>query len=179
MATRLSFDEINPLLDGYKALGGLKANKNQYIDSVLDLLIMAYVWGETDAADSVGGEANPDPKRMMEVIYRPVAGEDFVERLDKYSDEDDYGSAKRVMETDVHRVYNEAAYGYAAEHGATRKTWHTMRDDRVREAHDWLEGVSVPMDGKFYTDGDEARYPGDFESAALNVNCRCYVTYTK
>lgn len=177
MSTRLSFDEINPLLDAYKGLGGLKENKGRFIDAVLDMLIMGYVWGETDAAESMGKAASPDSRKMMEVIYRPVAGKDFVDRLDEYAEADDYESAKRVMETDLHRVYNEAAYDFASSNGAKTKTWHTMRDDRVREYHEYLEGSTVPVDAKFYTDGDEARYPGDFNSAELNVNCRCYLTY--
>lgn len=180
MATRLSFDEIDPLLEEYRILGGLKENANRFIDDVLDMLIMGYVWGETDADEQLGGRGtiDPDSRRMMEVIFREVAGEDFEDRLRKYAEADDYESAKRVMETDLHRVYNEAAAAYAGEHGATKKTWHTMRDPRVREAHDWLEGSTAPIDGKFYVDGDEARYPGDFESAELNVNCRCYLTYS-
>lgn len=177
MNTRLSFDEINPLLDGYRHIGGLKENKNDFIDAVLDMLIIAYAWGESDAADALGGTVEDDPRRMMSVIFEKVAGEDFEDRLSKYAGADDYEAAKRVMETDVHRVYNEASFDYAERHGAKTKTWHTMRDDRVREYHEYLEGATVPIDGKFYTDNDEARYPGDFASAELNVNCRCYLSY--
>ena len=59
------------------------------------------------------------------------------------------------------------------------KTWETMKDDRVRDEHQYLDGVSVGINDRFYTDdGDSAMYPGDFENPALNINCRCYVVLT-
>lgn len=55
-----------------------------------------------------------------------------------------------------------------------------MEDDKVRDTHDYLEGMSVGIDEEFYTyDGDHALYPGGFENAQNNVNCRCFLTYTK
>ena len=56
------------------------------------------------------------------------------------------------------------------------KQWRTMLDDRVRETHDFLEGATVPVDARFYTnDGDSARFPGDFMLVENNANCRCLI----
>lgn len=58
-------------------------------------------------------------------------------------------------------------------------TWATMRDDRVRETHDYLEGMTQLFGRRFYSfDGDSARFPGDFSLPDNNVNCRCHLNYT-
>lgn len=58
------------------------------------------------------------------------------------------------------------------------KVWATMEDERVRETHNFLDGVSVPLGTLFVAiDGDSARYPGDFTKAENNTNCRCTLTY--
>jgi hypothetical protein len=54
-----------------------------------------------------------------------------------------------------------------------KKRWITAEDDRVRDAHRWLDGIAVPLDEKFYVDGDSAYAPGGFSLPELNVNCRC------
>ena len=54
----------------------------------------------------------------------------------------------------------------------------TMEDERVRETHNFLDGVGVPLGTLFVAiDGDSARYPGDFAKAENNTNCRCTLTY--
>jgi uncharacterized protein with gpF-like domain len=60
--------------------------------------------------------------------------------------------------------------------GATAKRWRTMNDDRVRDTHDYLEGMVVPFSERFYSyDGDSAEYPGGFALPENNINCRCVV----
>lgn len=84
----------------------------------------------------------------------------------------------RIAETETHRDANTAALETATRAGATSKTWVTMLDDRVRDTHIPLEGVSVPIDAEFYTwDGDHAQAPGLFEFAENNINCRCELLF--
>ena len=84
----------------------------------------------------------------------------------------------RIAETETHRDANTAALETATRAGATSKTWMTMLDDRVRDTHVPLEGVSVPIDAEFYTwDGDHAQAPGLFEFAENNINCRCELLF--
>ena len=53
-----------------------------------------------------------------------------------------------------------------------------MLDDRVRDTHDYLEGVEVGLDDEFYTYlGNKAMFPGQFGVAEEDVNCRCWVTF--
>ena len=75
---------------------------------------------------------------------------------------------------------DEAKLNTAAKLGATEKTWHTMGDNKVRDTHAPLDGVSAPINGQFYTwDADSAPAPGQFEKADNNVNCRCWLTFSK
>lgn len=61
----------------------------------------------------------------------------------------------------------------------TVKTWRTKKDERVRDTHRFLEGVTIPIDQRFWTiDGDSAMTPGGFATAQENVNCRCFLVYS-
>lgn len=92
----------------------------------------------------------------------------------------------RLAETEAHRVLNEAILDSALEYAKNNpdttvtKTWATMLDDRVRETHDYLEGVTVPVDSRFYTfDGDSAMAPGGFSKPQNSINCRCILRINK
>jgi hypothetical protein len=52
-----------------------------------------------------------------------------------------------------------------------------MKDDRVRDPHVYMEGMTVGLDDEFYTyTGDTTKYPGGFGVPELDINCRCYIT---
>ena len=86
----------------------------------------------------------------------------------------------RIVDTESHRIANEAALKTAGKAGATNKKWVTMLDEKVRDTHAYLEGQTVPYDADFYTyDGDHARAPGLFTLPENNINCRCELQFTK
>ena len=63
------------------------------------------------------------------------------------------------------------------------KTWHTMEDERVRVAHQAMDGERVPINEPFFMDGYELMYPRDVETdpnipPQYIVNCRCYLTFS-
>ena len=131
-------------------------------------------------------EINYSPQEMYEAIYKPVAGETFEERIDRRLREGtlDKETLSRIIDTDYHRCEETGAYNTAQQYAESSgrqayKSWMTMMDSRVRETHWSIQSVEVPMDGRFYTfDGDSARFPGDFEFADNNINCRCWLHYT-
>ena len=85
----------------------------------------------------------------------------------------------RIAETETHRDANTAALETAQKAGAKNKTWVTMLDDKVRETHVYLEGMTVSIGDDFYTyDGDHAPAPGLFDLAENNVNCRCELVFS-
>ena len=86
---------------------------------------------------------------------------------------------RRIAETDATRIYNQGAVDAVVANGlqgSTSKRWRTMMDDRVRDTHDYLEGMVVPFSERFYTyDGDSAEFPGGFNLPENNIGCRCVV----
>ena len=69
----------------------------------------------------------------------------------------------------------------SADTGVTiRREWLTARDGEVRDAHRHLDGQTVNLGQPFVIQegeyaGRKAMNPGDFDAAALVVNCRCTV----
>lgn len=85
----------------------------------------------------------------------------------------------RIAETETHRDANTAALETATRAGATSKTWVTMLDDRVRDTHNYLEGVTVSINEDFYTfGGAHAQAPGMFGVPEEDVNCRCELLFS-
>ncbi|MFI9052542.1 phage portal protein [Streptomyces sp. NPDC053427] len=58
------------------------------------------------------------------------------------------------------------------------RTWVTRRDDRVRAAHEVVDGVTLPVNAPFDVDGFPMRFPGDqLAPLHLTINCRCRLRY--
>lgn len=186
--TLMPFDELNALRQSlvygqYTDDDG----KRRYVDTYADLedefediLIMSYILGSRAAGEMLGIEPPMDASTLDKVINKKVAGKTWRERLREQLDNG--GTVEdimRIAETESHRDTNEAIYEVAKGSGIQNlyKTWETMEDDRVREAHEEIQGQTVPFEDVFVTwDGHEARFPGDFDTAELNVNCRCYLS---
>lgn len=60
--------------------------------------------------------------------------------------------------------------------GAGTKTWHVTNPSVARPSHKRLNGVTVPIDGKF---SNGCRFPcdSDCSDASEVVNCHCFLTY--
>ena len=135
-------------------------------------LIYGYGWQSTEMEIGiVSVEWNGD----LETVNLEIAGQTFRDRI---LNEDTVDEILRVIDTEAVRDYNAGAYNAAKASGKPNlhKKWYTMRDDRVRDSHQYLEGMVVGIDDLFYTeDGDSAMYPGGFSLPENNVNCRCSV----
>lgn len=152
---------------------------DEYIDSVTELFEMDFFYGVSDLSMQLGKSLEPDFKVMEASINKVIDGKDYKQRIREYMADGTPADIARVIGTDAHRIYNEAMYETASMNGATKKTWNTMQDLRVRDSHDYLEGVTVPMDAEFYTyNGHKTFYPGEFGVAEEDVNCRCWLTYS-
>lgn len=188
-----------------------KHRKRDRIDEILEMLIMAYMFGNESANTMLFGPdivdtIDPDePNRPVRIdvddmnksVFKDIAGKDWEQRVSEYYDSDSgtVDDVIRVVDTDMNRVYNDSVLdvGEKANRGKVErtntdapvpdatgrvmKTWVTMADDRVRDTHDYLEGMSVPINERFFTfDNDYARYPGDFQLPQNNINCRCRIS---
>lgn len=179
-----ALDELNTLTStSYytAATDDLNARINQITDDVLSFLINAYTKGVTAAAIMLGYDLQADVGKMEEAIFLVIDGKTYADRVADHVLNNDLSGLQTLVESEFHRVYNAGTYDGANDYvnnggfGVT-KTWFTMLDDKVRGTHRYLEQQSIPLEQEFFTyDGDHASYPGGFERAENNVNCRCIV----
>lgn len=145
-------------------------------DDLEELLIMAYVMGSDYANRVLETEVDRDVSKMSSVINEPIEGKTWKDRVREHIAEGDFGMIETVIRTEADRVYNEAVEETAEETELPNvyKTWVTMHDDRVRDTHSYIEGLTIPLDKRFYTiDGDSALRPTGFTDAHNNIGCRC------
>lgn len=199
----MPFDELSVVSERIKADFQLtpeqrKAVKEDRMDEILELLILSYLYGNEAANDMLYRteietrmQSETETVRIVPIdtdsmngsVYRDIAGENWEQRVSDYYDSEDGTSDDviRVLDTDSHRIYNDAIEDVGERSsGRIYKTWETMLDDRVRDTHEWLQSVRVPLNERFYTyDGDSARYPGDFTLPQNNINCRCRISLSR
>ena len=172
---QLKFDQLNQLVDGWTETGedpkarekAYKKAKELFEDCLIGFLVDGYTLGLISL--NIDKEM-PDPYMFLNIEYDGVTIE---EKFRKYWETGDYESIKRLAESEANRMWNQGSLLT----GAKYKTWHTQMDERVRDEHWPLEGITVPIDGVFVTyTGDEGQGPGMFSQAYNNANCRCYLT---
>ena len=187
MASILPLDELNRLNTEIRERFGKeslqkrdKREKEDIIDELLDLFLLAYAMGNSVTNDNLSSDYAPSVDDVMKVVDAKVAGKTWRERVEDYFANGGTGEdIARIADTEMHRIANTAALDTAKYAGAKSKTWVTMLDDRVRDTHDYLEGETVGINDDFYTyDGDHASAPGLFELAENNVNCRCELLFS-
>lgn len=178
-----ALDELNILMAAswYSAEGDSAARAKQIADDLFSGLINAYALGVRSAASMLETELIVDLDEMEEAIFVLTEGKTFEDRVADHVESNSPGRLAALAESEFHRVYNRAVidggetYERRGNPGVT-KTWYTKLDSRVRDTHDYLEAMTVPLDQDFYTfDGDHAAYPGGFERVENNANCRCIV----
>ena len=151
-----------------------RKKRQEFCDWLEFILCHVYAYGWQGVEDILG-RIRVDWNGDTDTVNLEIAGKTFRDRvLDASTAEE----VLRVIDTEATRDYNAGAYNAAKASGreGLRKRWYTMRDDRVRDTHDYLEGMEVGIDDAFYTyDGDSAMYPGGFSLPENNVNCRCSV----
>lgn len=186
MASILPMDELNRIDSEIRERFGEESLQNRdkreeedIIDELLDLFLLAYAQANEVTNANLSSNWQPELDDVMKTVDEKVAGKTWKERVKDYFANGGTGAdIARIAETEMHRIANTAALETAKRGGATNKTWATMLDDKVRETHDYLEGVTVGIDDDFITsDGDHASAPGLFTLAQNNVNCRCELLF--
>ena len=184
------FDTLDAFLDGFRTRNFDRSTpqssqeEEDIIDELLDLYLLAFYEGSKDAAKELMIDVEPSTRDAQRVINQPIDGKTYRDRVKDYlngrmgeTTGTPAEAIARVAETDSVRIYNESKLETALKNGATEKTWKTMEDNRVRDTHVLLDGVTVPIDGYFYTyTGAKAQAPCQFGDASEDVNCRCYIT---
>ena len=186
MSSILPFDELNKFTvdlqerfpDGKLVV--TDSEEEDIIDELLDLFLLAYAMGNEVTNENLSSNWMPPVDEVMNTVNAKVAGKTWRERAEEYfSSGGTVDDLIRIAETETHRDANTAALDTAKKAGATSKTWITMLDDRVRDTHDYLEGVTVGIDEEFYTySGDHAPAPGMFGVPEEDINCRCELLFS-
>lgn len=180
----MPFDELNrleaALSDRFSDGTVKKEDLDEILDMMEDLFLLAYANGVESANLMLGADISADVSDVQGTVDRKIAGETWRDRVrDYFSNGGSVADIVRIAETETHRDYNEAALTTAKKAGAKSKTWMTMLDDRVRDQHQPLQSVTVPIDGTFVTwDGYETQAPGMFGVPELDVNCRCTLIFS-
>lgn len=185
--TIMPFDELNAFKEQlpihFDDAGHIRSKKDEedIIDELLDLFLLAYANGQTAVNDSLGSSEESSLSEVMSVVDRDIAGKTWRERVREYFDNGGtMDDIIRIAETETHRDSNEAAYTTAVKAGATTKEWHCMMLPTSRDTHIYLNGVSAPIDGEFYSfRGGSTMFPGQWGIAEEDCNCLCWLTYSK
>lgn len=184
MESILPFDELNAftvsIRERYADGILVKEDEEDIIDEMLDLFLLSYAQGTEVTNENLGYDFSPTAGDVSKTVNKRVAGKTWRERVKKYfSNGGTVDDIVRIAETEVHRDANTAALETAKKAGAKNKTWITMMDEKVRDTHQYLEGMTVGIDEDFWTyDNDHASAPGMFEFAENNVNCRCELLFS-
>ena len=189
MASILPFDELNKFTLKLRSMfpNGTLPNRKEYpevyediLDEMLDLFLLAYATGNSITNMNLGFDWTPTQDDAINIIDKEIAGKTWRERAEEYfSNEGTVDDLIRIAETETHRDANEAALATAKKAGAKNKTWITMLDEKVRDTHQYLEGMTVGINEDFWTyDNDHAPAPGMFDYAQNNVNCRCELVFS-
>jgi len=185
MASVLPFDELNRFVDSARERYGVeklpKEDKEDIIDELLDLFLLAYANGNEVTNARLSSDYTPTLDDVAETVDEEVAGKTWRERVEEYCDNG--GTVEdivRIAETETHRIANAAAFDTARKAGATSKTWHCMMLPTSRDTHIYLNGVTAPIDGEFYSfKGGSTQFPGQWGIAEEDVNCLCWLTFDK
>ena len=182
----MPFDELNKFkleLPRFFDESGKRIKSKEDYDSLLDmledLLFLAYANGVASTNLSLSSNIEPTLDEMLDVVEKKVAGKTWRERVrDYYENGGTQADIIRIAETEAHRDSNAGAYNAAKKAGAKTKTWHCMMLPTSRDTHIYLDGVTAPIDGEFYSfKGGSTQYPSEWGIAEEDINCLCWLTF--
>ena len=178
MSNIMQWDELNFLRQIATTFFSQKQKKkdiDHFCDYLEFVLCLVYAYGWKDAEEIVGIVPFVDGFDDKAVNLE-IGGKTFRDRITEDTTPDEI---LRLIDTEAHRGYNTGVYDAAATSGKTgiRKRWNTMKDDRVRDPHSYMEGMTVGLKDRFYTyTGDSTLFPGGFGVPDLDIGCRCWIT---
>lgn len=200
----MPFDELNKFkaaLPQYFEGGKIKADAfDSLLDMLEDLFLLSFANGVQSSNLALSSNIEPSVDDVERVVNKEIAGKTWRDRVQEYFDKARKGEIPltqgeqtdnaekgqtnltdaiiRIAETEAHRDSNAGAYEAAKAAGATEKTWHCMMLPTSRDTHVYLDGVTAPIDGEFYSfNGGSTKYPSEWGIAEEDINCLCWLTY--
>ena len=176
------WDELNLIREEARRVMALppaerKEQKERFCDYLEFVLDLVYAYGWQDAEKIVGIVPFKDGLDDK-CVNLEIDNKTWRERAEEYLDDGTEAEMLRLIDTESVRDYNTGVVDAGIQSGKqVTKRWNTMLDDKVRDTHDYLEGMEVNVNDLFYTyDGDSALAPGGFNLPENNINCRCWIT---
>lgn len=189
MNSILPFDELNSFnrqIEERFGTGNIaeiasKQDEEDIIDEMFELFLLSYARGAEAANISLSSSYVPPLDDVKRVLDAKIAGKTWEERVREYfSQGGTAADIKRIAETEAHRDSNAGAFETAKSVGAKEKVWHCMLLPTSRDTHVYLDGVSAPIDGEFYSYmGGSTKYPGQWGIAEEDINCLCWLTFKR
>ena len=180
----MPFDELNKFeaaLPDYFEDGKIKSKEDydSLLDMLEDLFLLAFANGVESSNLSLSSNYEPTLDEVLRTIDREIDGKTWRDRMrEHYENGGTLADVVRIAETETHRDSNAGAYEAAKAAGATEKVWHCMMLPTSRDTHIYLNGVSAPIDGEFYSfKGGSTKYPGEWGIAEEDCGCLCWLTY--
>ena len=109
---------------------------------------------------------------------------DAIESTQRHKDDPYYYSKDRARlcaEDQANFIYDGIDFADALENGYLFKTWETVGDNRVRESHIEVEGLTIPIDEPFSLQGGLMMAPHDASMGVSEdelIMCRCSLSYS-
>ena len=106
-----------------------------------------------------------------------------IEVLLRHRDEPYYFSedrARAIAENDSNSIWNYTEYEDAVKN-KKYKTWRTVMDNRVRDTHVVMNGVTIPINDVFHLEGGDCYFPRDSQlgmDESEIVSCRCSLSFS-
>lgn len=116
-----------------------KRRKRDRIDEILEMLIMAYMFGNESANTMLFGPdivdtIDPDePNRPVRIdvddmnksVFKDISGKDWEQRVSEYYDSDSgtVDDVIRVVDTDMNRIYNDSVLDVGEKANSGRVEW--------------------------------------------------------
>ena len=147
---------------------------NEFNSTTQDQIVQALV-----AASSLGSDADSDGDVdiLLKVYLAYVLIRAVFRRLRQKR-------KKLVVDTAILGAYNMGVYDSAVSNRrlfpTLKKTWVSMKDDRVRLSHRILNGDTVLVSEPFVVEGIPIRFPKDpVAPPSMTINCRCFIKFSK
>ena len=106
-----------------------------------------------------------------------------IEVLLRHDDEPYYFSkdrARAIAENESNSIWNHTEYEDAVKN-KKYKTWRTVMDNRVRDTHVEMNGVTIPINDVFHLQGGDCYYPRSDELGMDDseiCGCRCSLSFS-
>lgn len=133
--------------------------------------------------DSLGVDIKKLKRQISAEISRGIAsGMSYndIARNINWTTKTPMSRARTIVRTEAHRITQASHYDAAAkvkDKGVDIVLqWDASLDGDTRDTHRMLDGTIIEVGEYFESNGNKARFPGDFGDPAEDCNCRCVLT---